>query len=62
LMNSIKKKYKTSAVIISHDMHCVKKTGDKIMLLWDGKCKSIGTYEDFEKSKEKEIVSFFIKD
>jgi phospholipid/cholesterol/gamma-HCH transport system ATP-binding protein len=62
LMNSIKKKYKTSAVIISHDMHCVKKTGDKIMLLWDGKCKAIGTYEDFEKSKEKEIVSFFIKD
>lgn len=62
LMNRIKIKYETSSLIISHDMHCVKKTGDSILLLWDGKCKAIGTYEEFEKSNQKEIMSFFIKD
>ncbi|MEN9964283.1 MAG: hypothetical protein RL582_1378 [Bacteroidota bacterium] len=62
LMNAIKIKYKTSSVIISHDMHCVKKTGDNIFLLWEGKCAAIGSYAELEQRKEKNIASFFIKD
>jgi phospholipid/cholesterol/gamma-HCH transport system ATP-binding protein len=62
LMNKIKMKYKTSSVIITHDMNCVKKTSDKILLLWDGVCKGIGTYEAFEKKTEREFAAFFKND
>ena len=62
LMNVIKIKYNTSSVIISHDMHCVKKTGDNIFLLWEGKCAAMGSYAELEQRKEKNIASFFIKD
>jgi len=62
LMNSIKLKYKTSSVIITHDMYCVKKTSDKILLIWDGKCKGTGTYEELENKPEREFIAFFKKD
>jgi phospholipid/cholesterol/gamma-HCH transport system ATP-binding protein len=62
LMNVIKVKYKTSSIIISHDMHCVKKTGDTIFLLWERKCAAMGSYAELENTKEKNIASFFIKD
>jgi phospholipid/cholesterol/gamma-HCH transport system ATP-binding protein len=62
LMNVIKVKYNTSSIIISHDMHCVKKTGDSIFLLWDGKCAAMGSFAELEQRKEKNIASFFLKD
>jgi len=35
LINEVQKKYKTSSVIITHDLTCPKKTGDRILMLID---------------------------
>jgi len=59
LIMDIHKKYKTSSIIISHDMNCVKNTADRVVLLLDGKCYAQGTYQEFESSDDENIKQFF---
>lgn len=53
------KKYHTSAIIISHDMNCIRLTADRIVVLIDGKCYAEGTYEELENSNDIKIKQFF---
>lgn len=59
LMLGIQKKYKTTAVIITHDMACAKLTGDRLVILKDGIIHAEGTYAALEKSEDNWIRSFF---
>jgi phospholipid/cholesterol/gamma-HCH transport system ATP-binding protein len=59
LIVEIQKKFHTSSIIISHDMHCVKLTSDWVAVLVDGKCYLQGTYEELEQSTDKLISQFF---
>ena len=59
LILSVQRHYKTSSIIISHDLSCVKLTSNKIILLINGKNYTEGTFDDFTKSKDKEISNFF---
>lgn len=59
LMNEIHVKYKTSALVITHDMHCVKLISDRIVMLIEGKCYATGTYEELKRSSDPEIQKFF---
>ena len=60
LILEIQKKYKTTSIIITHDLACAKLTGDRIMILKDGVMHIEGTYETLEKSKDEWVRSFFI--
>ena len=60
LILSVQKKYKTTAIIITHDMACAKTTGDKIMILKDGVIHAEGSYAALEKSKDEWVRSFFV--
>ncbi len=60
LILSIQKKYKTTSIIITHDMACAKLTGNRIMILKDGVINAEGTYAALEKSKDEWVRSFFI--
>lgn len=59
LMLEIQKKYKTSSIIISHDIYCVKIVANRIVMLIDGKCYADGTYDTLKKSTDKKIFAFF---
>ena len=59
LIVEIGKKYNTSSIIISHDMHCIQLTADRIVVLIDGTCYAEGTYETLEKSNDIKIKQFF---
>lgn len=59
LIVSLQEKYKTSSIIISHDMNCVKNTADRIVLLLDGKCYREGSYAELESSADENIRQFF---
>ena len=59
LILALQKKYKTSSIIISHDMTCVKNVSDEVVLLLDGKCYTQGTYEELVSSTDKNIKQFF---
>jgi phospholipid/cholesterol/gamma-HCH transport system ATP-binding protein len=55
----VQKKYKTTSIIITHDMACAKLTGNRIMILNDGVVHTEGTYATLEKSEDKWVRSFF---
>jgi len=60
LILSVQKKYKTSSIIITHDMACAKMTGNRILILKDGVFNAEGTYAELEKSDDEWVRSFFI--
>ena len=60
LILSIQKKYKTTSIIITHDMACAKLTGDRLVILKEGVMVAEGSYEALEKSNDPWVRSFFI--
>ncbi|HMG16157.1 MAG TPA: ATP-binding cassette domain-containing protein [Saprospiraceae bacterium] len=59
LINEVQKKYKTSSIIITHDIKCAKNTADRIIMIKDGEVYKEGKIKDFESSTDPEIKSFF---
>ncbi len=60
LVVEIQKKYKTTSIIITHDMACAKFTSNRLMILKDGIIHAEGTYDELEKSDDEWVRSFFI--
>jgi phospholipid/cholesterol/gamma-HCH transport system ATP-binding protein len=59
LINDIQKKYKTSSIIITHDIECARTTANRIVMLENGKVYEEGSLSQFEKSGDLLIKSFF---
>ncbi len=60
LIVHIQKKYKTSSIIITHDIACTKSVADRIIVIRDGVCSAEGTYKELENSPDQWIRSFFL--
>lgn len=60
LILALQKKYKTTSIIITHDMACAKLTSDRVIILKEGVIGAEGTYEELEKSEDEWVRSFFI--
>jgi len=59
LIVEIQEKYKTSSIVISHDMKCVEITADRINLLLRGTCYADGTYDELAASNDANIKLYF---
>ena len=59
LLREVQRKYNTSALIISHDMNCVRLTADRVALLVDGRCYTEGTYAELKQQQDPIIHEFF---
>jgi phospholipid/cholesterol/gamma-HCH transport system ATP-binding protein len=59
LINEVQKKYKTSSLIITHDIECARATANRVIMLQDGEVYLEGTLDKFEKSTDPVITSFF---
>lgn len=59
LINEVQKKYKTSSIIITHDIECARATADRLIMLHEGAVYQEGKLADFEKSSDPLIRSFF---
>jgi phospholipid/cholesterol/gamma-HCH transport system ATP-binding protein len=59
LINEVQKKYKTSSIIITHDIECARATANRVIMLFDGEIYMDGNLEMFENSKDELIKSFF---
>jgi len=60
LINDVQRKYKTSSIIITHDIKCARSTANRIIMLNQGEVYKEGKLEDFEKSNDPVIKSFFM--
>ncbi len=59
LINEVQLKYKTSSLIITHDLTCAKSTGDRVALIVDGKFGYEGSFEDVFINKDPEAKNFY---
>jgi len=59
LINEVQKKYKTSSIVITHDIQCARTVANRLIMLYDGEVYLEGNLEDFEKSTDGLIKSFF---
>lgn len=59
LIMDVQKKYKTSSIIITHDIACARVTANRLVMLKDGSVYKNGNLDEFEKSDDHEIQAFF---
>jgi len=59
LMNQVHEKYKTSSIIISHDLSCIHRTADRIILLKDGINYTEGSFDQLKTSTDPWVNAFF---
>ncbi|MCX6267170.1 MAG: ATP-binding cassette domain-containing protein [Bacteroidetes bacterium] len=59
LIIEVQKKYKTSSIIITHDIKCARKTANRMVMLAEGEVLLEGKTADFENSTNPIITSFF---
>lgn len=59
LMRNIQKNYKTSSLIITHDVDCARVISNRMILLIDGINYAEGTFEELSANKDEKIQAFF---
>lgn len=59
LMREIQLKYKTSSLIITHDIDCARVISNRMILLIDGINYAEGTFNELLVAKDKKIQAFF---
>jgi len=59
LMLDMQRKYHTSSIIITHDMHCARLTANRMTVMIDGICYADGTYDELSSLPDPKIHAFF---
>ena len=59
LMRGIQQKFKTSSLIITHDMDCARVISNRMILLINGINYIEGTYKEIAASTDKKVQEFF---
>ncbi len=58
LISKVQEEYKTTSIIITHDLTCAKMTADRVSILFEGKFLIEGTFDTVFASKDPNIQSF----
>jgi phospholipid/cholesterol/gamma-HCH transport system ATP-binding protein len=59
LILEVREKYHTASIVITHDISCARRTGDRLIALVDGVNKVEGTFDEVKKSDDPEVKPFF---
>jgi len=60
LILEVRDRYKTSSIVITHDLTCAKQTGDRMAVLLDGQFDAVGTFEEvFPNAEDERIKTFY---
>jgi phospholipid/cholesterol/gamma-HCH transport system ATP-binding protein len=59
LINDIQKKYKTTSIIITHDIECARTVANRVIMLKDGVVYKVGSLADFENSEDELVTAYF---
>lgn len=59
LMKEVKQRYKTSSIVITHDLTCARQTGDMVLMLIDGKFIREGDFEEVFETEDERIKGFY---
>lgn len=59
LMRNIQQNYKTSSLIITHDVDCARVISNRMILLIDGINYAEGTFKELSANKDEKVQAFF---
>ncbi len=59
LINEVQERYHTSAIIITHDLTCAKETGDRLVMLLEGKFIREGSFLEVFNTEDETVKNFF---
>ncbi|WP_051219124.1 ABC transporter ATP-binding protein [Flavobacterium frigidarium] len=59
LILSVQEKYKTTSIVITHDIICAKMTANRIIIIKDGLIHVQGSFEELKNSSDEWVRSFF---
>ena len=59
LINEVQQRFNTSSIIITHDLTCAKTTGDRVVMLLDGRFGREGTFEEVFDTEDERVKAFY---
>lgn len=59
LINQVQEQYRTSSIIITHDLSCAKMVGDRMVMLLDGKFERQGTFDEIFDTEDERVKPFY---
>ncbi len=59
LINEVQERYKTSSIIITHDLACARSVGDRIVMLLDGKFERQGSFKEIFETDDVRVKAFY---
>ena len=59
LINEVQQRYNTSAVIITHDLTCARSTGDRVVMLFEGKFIRQGSFDEVFNTDDPRVQNFY---
>ena len=59
LINEIQQKYKTSSIIITHDIECARTVANRLIMMQNGKVYKEGKLDEFENTDDELVNSYF---
>ena len=59
LINEVQERYKTSSIIITHDLACAKMVGDRMVMLLDGRFERQGVFEEIFDTEDPRVKPFY---
>jgi phospholipid/cholesterol/gamma-HCH transport system ATP-binding protein len=59
LINEVQARYKTSSIIITHDLACAKSVGDRIVMLLDGRFEYQGNFDEIFATNDERVKPFY---
>jgi phospholipid/cholesterol/gamma-HCH transport system ATP-binding protein len=59
LILEVQNNYKTSSIIITHDMDCARTVANRVIILINGERYAMGTFDELMKSDDPQLKPFF---
>lgn len=59
LINNVQQEFKSSAIVITHDLSCAKSVGDRIVMLLDGKFERQGSFDEIFDTEDPRVKPFY---
>lgn len=59
LINHVQEKFKTTSLIITHDLTCAKKTGNRLFMMHKGRFIRQGSFDEIFSANDERIMPFF---
>jgi phospholipid/cholesterol/gamma-HCH transport system ATP-binding protein len=59
LINEVQENFKTSSIIITHDLTCAKMVGNRVTMLLDGQFSRKGTFEEVFDTPDERVKPFY---